>query len=64
MEDEIFCVAAPILDRAEKPVAAISIASIYLKMDEQKIDLWGNWIAEAALAISRRLGFSRNQLFF
>ncbi len=64
MEDEIFCVAAPILDRAEKPVAAISIASIYLKMDEQKIALWGNWIAEAALAISRRLGFSRNQLFF
>ncbi|VBB07251.1 bacterial transcriptional regulator [Lucifera butyrica] len=64
MEDEIFCVAAPVYDRTEKPVAAISIASIYLKMDTAKTELFGKMITNAALEISKRLGFRRIRLFF
>lgn len=64
MEDEIFCVAAPIYERAEKPIAAISIASIYLKMDKEKTEFFGKMVTEAALDISKRLGFRRKQLFF
>lgn len=64
MEDEIFCVAAPIYGRTEKPIAAISVASLYLKMDKDKIQFFGEMITEAALDISRRLGFRRSRLFF
>lgn len=64
MEDEIFCVAAPIYERTDKPIAAISIASIYLKMDKEKTELFGKMIVDTALDISKRLGFRRNRLFF
>lgn len=63
MEDEIFCVAAPIYGRAGKAVGAISIASIYLKMNQQKTELFGTLIVDAALAISRRLGYRSDRLY-
>lgn len=63
MEDEIFCVAAPIYGRTGESVAAISIASIYLKMDQAKTELLGKMIMDTALAISKRLGFRSNQMF-
>ncbi|EIW20142.1 DNA-binding transcriptional regulator, IclR family [Pelosinus fermentans] len=63
IEDEIFCVAAPIYDRTDKAIGAISIASIYLKMDQKKTETFGKMIMETALAISKRLGFRRNQTY-
>lgn len=63
MEDEIFCVAAPIYDRNEKPIAAISIASIYLKMDQAKTEQFGKMITDTGLEISKRLGYRKNSLF-
>jgi len=63
IEDEIFCVAAPIYDRTDKAIGAISIASIYLKMDQKKTEKFGKMIMETALAISKRLGFRRNQTY-
>jgi Transcriptional regulator len=62
-EDEIFCVAAPIYDRTDTAVAAISIAAIYLKMDEAKITLFGNMIMDTALQISKKIGYQKNSLF-
>ena len=64
MEDEIFCVAAPVYGRSDKAVGAISIAAIYLRMDEKKTELFGRMITETALAISKRLGFRRDKLYF
>jgi len=63
MEDEIFCVAAPIYGRSDKAVGAISIAAIYLKMNPKKTELFGNMIVETALAISKRLGYRRDNLY-
>lgn len=63
MEDEISCVAAPIYDRLGKAVGAISIATLYLKMDNARTAAFGKLITETALAISRRLGYRRDKLF-
>lgn len=63
IEDEIFCVAAPIYDRTDKAIGAISIASIYLKMDKNRTELFGKMIMETALDISKRMGFRRNRIY-
>lgn len=54
---DLICVAAPIRDRSAEPVAAISIATPYFKMDSERIKRFGELIADTAVAISRRLGF-------
>jgi DNA-binding IclR family transcriptional regulator len=63
VEDEIFCVAAPIYGRSDKAVGAISIAVIYLKMNSAKVELFGQMITDTALAISKRLGYRRDRLY-
>lgn len=63
MEDEIFCVAAPVYGRSDKAVGAISIAGIYLKMHPKKTELFGKKIVDTALAISKRLGYRRDRLY-
>ncbi len=64
VEDEIFCVAAPIFDWSDKAVAAISIGSLCVRMNEERIANFGKLIQKTALEISRRLGFSGNKLYF
>ncbi|XEQ94680.1 HTH-type transcriptional regulator XynR [Sporomusa carbonis] len=64
MEDEIFCVAAPIYGHSDKAVGALSIAAIYLKMDDKRTELFGKMITDTALAISKRLGFRKDRLYF
>jgi len=64
MEDKIFCVAAPIYGRADTAVGAISIAIIYLKADKKKTEFLGKEIMNSALAISKRLGFRRDTIYF
>ncbi|HWR45688.1 IclR family transcriptional regulator [Sporomusa sp.] len=64
MEDEIFCVAAPIYGRAEKAVGVLSVASIYLKMDVKRVELFGKMTMETALAISKRIGFRKDSIYF
>lgn len=63
MEDEIFCVAAPIFGREERPIASISIAVLYLRMNEERTEKFGRMIHDVALKISKRLGSRRNELF-
>lgn len=64
IEDEIFCVAAPVYGRTDNAVGAISLATIYFKMDKKKTELLGQEIMNSALAISKGLGFRRNTLYF
>ena len=60
---DVFCVAAPIYDQTETPVAAISIASQASKMDKEKLEKFAKLVPNAALNISRRLGFRGEKLF-
>ena len=64
MEDKTFCVAAPIYGRCDTVVGAISIAIIYLKADKKKVAILGKGIMNSALAISKRLGFRRDRMYF
>ena len=59
----IKCVAAPILDRSGKAVAAISVSGLDHRMTDEKTVKAGLLVAEAALDISRRLGYIGHSLF-
>lgn len=63
-EMEIICVAAPVFDRLHRAVAAISIASPYSKMNEERQQLFSQMVVETALGISKRLGFLGDRLYF
>lgn len=64
IDNEIFCVAAPIYDWSDKAVAAISIASLCVRMNDERLLKFGELTGATAVEISKRLGFSRNQLYF
>jgi DNA-binding IclR family transcriptional regulator len=63
-EVEVYCVAAPIYDSYKKSIAAISIASITQKMHDEKLKQLSELVTNAALAISKRLGFTEERLYF
>ena len=60
---DAFCLAAPIFDRVGKPIAAISIASLFSKVNPARQDELGKLVTETALAISCRLGFVGTRLY-
>jgi DNA-binding IclR family transcriptional regulator len=62
-EDELYCFAAPIYDLAAKPIAAISITTIPNKIDDLKHKEFSSIIVEAAMSISKRLGYLGNKLY-
>ena len=66
MENElnIVCLAAPIYDRTDKPVAAISIRSLASDIDAAKIEKLSELVTHSALEISRRLGCLADKLYF
>lgn len=63
MED-LFCISAPIYDDLNKPIAAISISCLYLKMTDEKIEKFSRLITATALNISKHLGFTKEKLYF
>lgn len=63
-ELEVFCLAAPIYDSSKKAIAAISIATLYSKMDDERLEKFSNLVTNAALIISRKLGFIEDKLYF
>jgi IclR family transcriptional regulator, KDG regulon repressor len=54
----IRCVGAPIFDYTCKPVGAISISAPSDRMDQERLNLLGPMVYQAAQTISRRKGFS------
>lgn len=66
MENElnIVCLAAPIYDRANKPVAAISVRSLASEIDQTRIETLSGLVTHSALEISQRLGYLKDRLYF
>jgi DNA-binding IclR family transcriptional regulator len=62
-DDELVCVAVPVYDRTNLPVAAISISSLKYKVDDEKIQEFSRKITKTALAISADLGYSKDHLY-
>ncbi len=60
---DICCVAAPVVDASNGPVAAISIASHSSRMNASRIEHFGQMVQDSALNLSRRLGYQGKTLF-
>ena len=62
---EVFCLAAPVYNLQGKVYAAISVASLYTKINHQpeKIAALGKMIADAALDLSQRIGYRGPRLY-
>jgi DNA-binding IclR family transcriptional regulator len=54
---DLICVAAPLRDQYGLPLAAISIATPYFKMDRDSIKRFSGLVVSTAMAISRKLGY-------
>ncbi|MGW8428556.1 IclR family transcriptional regulator [Peribacillus simplex] len=62
-EEDVFCIAAPVYDESNRPVAAISVAGLATRMKDAEKDKYSEFLVEAALGISKRLGYRNNRLF-
>lgn len=62
---DVFCVAAPIYDSRNAPLAAISVACLSSKMvgNPERIKELGTLVSQAALSISQRMGFTGDRLY-
>ena len=64
VEPDTFCLAAPIYNRSSEVISAISIASVFTRMQNPvKIKQCGELINQTALEISRQMGFRGSKLF-
>ncbi len=54
----IRCIGAPIFDYTTRPIGAISISAPRERMDEERCKTLGPLVHQAALAVSRRKGFT------
>ncbi len=61
LEESMFCIAAPIFNHENQVIAAISSAGIY---DERiNSEEYGKIVSEAALSISKKLGYMKEKLY-
>lgn len=62
---EVFCLAAPVYNFRGKVYAAISVASLFNKINQQpeKIAALGQMISDTALELSQRIGYRGQQLY-
>lgn len=60
---DVYCIGAPIMDYKNEVMGAISVTSPSFQMSEEKSEKFGNLIAEAALMISRKLGYGGIRLY-
>ena len=63
VEPDTYCVAAPIYDRYNEPICAISIASVFTRMTPTKIKKCGSLVNQTALAISKQMGYRKATLY-
>lgn len=62
-EEDIYCIAAPLWDYTNQPIAAISIAGLASRMKEENVGDYASYLTNTALSLSKRFGYKDNQLF-
>ncbi|OXM86475.1 IclR family transcriptional regulator [Paenibacillus rigui] len=60
---EMYCIGSAIYDQTHHPVGAISVASIYSNMTPEREEMIVKLVTEAALKLSRQLGYSGEKLY-
>jgi IclR family KDG regulon transcriptional repressor len=55
-DPSVFCVACPIFDNSNSPIAAISIAATILHTNPEKIPTYAKEVQKAAMAVSQSMG--------
>lgn len=59
----VYCMAAPVYDRMDKVIAAISVSLLASKLTEEKRQQISELVVKTALGISNRLGYSGDKLY-
>lgn len=60
---EMYCIGSAVFDQSKKPVAAISVASLYSTMTPEREEMIVALVTETALKLSRQLGYSGERLY-
>ncbi len=62
-EEGLFCIAVPIYNRIGQAIAAVSISTLKIKINDEKINIYEKYVTKAALDISKKLGYIKESLF-
>lgn len=62
-EEGLFCVAVPIYNRVNQVIAAVSISTLKIKINDERIDAYKEYLTMAALEISKKLGYAKESLY-
>ncbi|MFZ7942539.1 IclR family transcriptional regulator [Neobacillus sp. 19] len=62
-EEDVFCIAVPIWDYSNQPIAAISIAGLATRMTEKSAKEYVVYLTDVAMSLSKRFGYKYDQLF-
>jgi len=62
-EEDVYCIAAPIYDYSNQPIAAISVAGLATRMQEKHATEYSTHLITAAMELSRKFGYKDSQLF-
>ena len=63
VEMDTFCVAAPVFDRSNLPIGAVSVASVFTRMPPDRVEECGKEVINTALEISKQLGYQKPTLY-
>ena len=61
-EEDIYCIAAPIFDFSKKVIASISVSVTIKYTPVEKLASYEDLLKEAALIISKNLGYVQNKM--
>lgn len=59
----MFCIGSAIRNQEGKPVASVSVASLYTQMNDKKKEMIARQVMDTAMEISRKLGFSGSRIY-
>lgn len=62
-EKGVYCIAVPIYDYTNQPIAAISVAGLVTRMKEKNEKQFSRYLIDTALELSRRFGYKGSQLY-
>jgi DNA-binding IclR family transcriptional regulator len=62
-EEDIYCIAVPIYDYSNQPIAAISVAGLVTRMQEENAKEYSVYLVNSAMELSRRFGYKESKLY-